>query len=95
MPYSKSNLALKRKVKRQRQQRIKRPRFYDKNTRILTSKCDLCNDELPKEADNIQYRINILDEIDDSFESDYDKVTYEGPKLILCDYCQKEYLPML
>ena len=74
MPYSKSNLALKHKVKRQRQQKNnKRPRFYDKNTRILTSKCDLCNDELPKEADNIQYRINILDEIDDSFESDYDK----------------------
>ena len=60
---------------------LKRPRFYDKNTRILKSKCDLCNDELPKEADNIQYRINILDEIDDNFESDYDKSTYQqGPK---------------
>ena len=37
--------------------------------------------------------MKIIDEIDDSFESDYDKSTYEcGPKLILCDYCQKEYL---
>ena len=84
MPYSKSNLALKLKVNDKDNRELKRPRFYDKNTRILTSKCDLCNDELPKEADNIQYRINILDEIDDSFESDYDKSTYEqGPKLIL------------
>ena len=91
MPYSKSNLALKLKVKRQRQQRLKirRPRFYDKNTRILTSKCDLCNDQLPKEADNIQYRINILDEIDNSYESEYDK---HEPRLLLCSFCSREYM---
>jgi hypothetical protein len=37
--------------------------------------------------------MKIIDEIYDSFESEYDKSTYEqGPKLILCDYCKKEYL---
>ena len=50
----------------------------DKDTRILKSHCDLCNDELPKEADNIQYRINVLDEIDNSFESEYDKHGNQG-----------------
>ena len=84
MPYSKSNLALKHKVKRQRQQRLKRPRIYKDNTRILVNHCDLCNDELPKEADNIQYRINVLDEINDSYESEYDK---HEPRLLLCSFC--------
>ena len=43
----------------------------------------------------IVYKTNRMkmDEIDDSFESDYDKSTYEqGPKLMLCDYCNKLYL---
>ena len=57
--------------------------------RILISRCDLCNDELPKEADNIQYRINVLDEIDDSYESEYDK---HEPRLLLCSSCKKEYM---
>ena len=81
-----SNLNLKSKQRKQR--RDKRPRFYDKNTRILTSKCDLCNDELPKEADNIQYRITVLDEINDSFESEHDK---HEPRLLLCSFCSNEY----
>ena len=68
----------------------KQPRlnFDDRNTRILVNRIDLCNDELPKEADNIQYRINVLDEIDDSFESEYDK---HEPRLLLCSFCKKEY----
>ena len=45
----------------------------DKDLPILISHCDLCNDELPEEADNIQATIKVLDEIDDSFESEYDK----------------------
>ena len=86
-----SNLNLKSKQRKQKvnvKVRVKRPRFYDKNTRVLTSKCDLCNDALPKEADNIQYRINILDEIDDSYESEYDK---HEPRLLLCSFCSNEY----
>lgn len=57
-----------------------------KDTPILKNHCDLCNDELPKEADNIQYLINVLDEIDDSFESEYDK---HEPRLLLCSYWQQ------
>ena len=56
--------------------------------RTLINSCDLCNDKLPKEADNNQYRINVLDEIDDSFESDDDK---HEPRLLLCCFCTKEY----
>jgi hypothetical protein len=37
--------------------------------------------------------MNVLDEIDISFENECDKSTYEqGPKLLLCNYCKKEYL---
>jgi hypothetical protein len=62
------------------------------NVRLLVSRCDICN-EICKVPDDFEERMNILDEIDNSFESDYDKSTYEcGPKLILCDYCKKEYL---
>ena len=39
--------------------------------------------------DNLESRMRI---IDDSFESDYDKSTYEQGTKLLCDYCQKEYL---
>jgi len=71
--------------------------FQDKNVRILVSRCDLCNEQLPETPDNhnldLEARMNIIDEIDNSFESDYDRSTYEyGPKLLLCDYCKKEYL---
>ena len=67
---------------------LKRHYHRDKDTRILKSHCDLCNEQLPKEADNIQYRINVLDEIDNSFESEYDK---HEPRLLLCSSCSKEY----
>jgi hypothetical protein len=68
---------------------LKRNFHSDKDTRILISHCDLCNDELPKEADNIQYLIKVLDEIDDSFESEYDK---HEPRLLLCSSCSLEYM---
>ena len=72
--------------------------YDDKNKRIVVNRCDLCSDQLPQTTednvnDNLETRMKIIDEIDDSFESDYDKNTYEcGPKLLLCDYCQKEHL---
>ena len=90
MPPSKHNF------KRKQQLRIKigpsayKQRGSDKDTRILKSLCDLCNDELPKEADNIQYRINVLDEIDDSYESEYDK---HEPGLLLCSFCNEYKIP--
>lgn len=92
MQYSSSHkrrlLVTKPKVKPkpQQQPRIYKDRLGD--ARILISHCDLCKAELPKEADNIQFRINVLDEIDDSFESEYDK---HEPRLLLCSFCTKEY----
>jgi hypothetical protein len=48
---------------------------------------------IPEAPDNFESQIKMLDDIDNSFESDLDKSTYErGPKLILCNYCQREYL---
>jgi hypothetical protein len=71
--------------------------YRDKHTRIALVRCDLCGDQLPQNEnnvkDNLETRMKIIDDIDNSFESEYDKSTYEqGPKLLLCDYCQKEYL---
>ena len=51
-------------TKSKRKPKLPRIKFNDRDTRILKSHCDLCKDELPKEADDIQYRINVLDEID-------------------------------
>lgn len=61
--------------------------------KVTLYRCDLCNDILSKVPDKFEARMQILDEIDVSFESEADKSTYEqGPKLILCDYCQNHYL---
>ena len=70
-------------------------RFYDndKNIKLLVYRCDICDDDLTQVSDNFEKQMNVLDEIDNSFESEYDKSTYEcGPKLLLCNYCKKEYL---
>ena len=66
----------------------------DKHTRITLIRCDLCNDQLPQTEDNvndnIESRMKIIDEIDKSFESDYDKSTYEqGPKLLYVSIVRK------
>jgi hypothetical protein len=71
--------------------------YRDKHARLTLIRCDLCGDQLPPTEDNVndnlEARMKIIDEIDNSFESEYDKSTYEqGPKLLLCDYCKKEYL---
>ena len=87
-------MQLSNSKRKQRQQRynqnyhLVRYQGQDRDTRILKSHCDLCKEELPKEADNIQYRINVLDEIEDSFESEYGK---HEPRLLLCSFCTKEY----
>jgi hypothetical protein len=42
---------------------------------------------------DFEAQIKVFDEIDRSLESELDRSPYEqGPKLILCDYCHKEYL---
>ena len=63
----------------------------DREIRILVSKCDICNNPLPEtpENDNLEYRIDVLAEINDSFESVHDK---SEPKLVLCARCSDEYM---
>ena len=96
MQYSKHNF--KRKVlEHDYNQNYHSLIYQDRHTKITLIRCDLCGDQLPLTEDNvndnIEIRMKIIDEIDASFESDYDKSTYQqGPKLLLCDYCQKEYL---
>jgi hypothetical protein len=90
--YRRQNLASKIKTKNNRLPIITKTKRIPRDKeaeRILISHCDLCDEQLPKEADNIQYRINVLDEIDDSYESEYDK---HEPRLLLCSYCKKEYM---
>ncbi|HEX9318213.1 MAG TPA: hypothetical protein VF884_04690 [Nitrososphaeraceae archaeon] len=55
---------------------------------VRVHNCDICDDRLECN-DDIESQINTLQEIDDSFESEYDK---QEPKLLLCNYCKKEYL---
>jgi hypothetical protein len=60
----------------------------DKVTKILVSRCDICDEHITEAPSDFEARIQVLDEIDNSFDSELDKSTYEqGPKLILCDYC--------
>lgn len=70
-----------------------RPPRADREFKALIHRCDICDDIIPEASDNFEALIQVLDEIDDSFGSELDKSTYlQGPKLILCDHCQKEYL---
>jgi hypothetical protein len=59
----------------------------DRDTKIVVKTCDLCNNPIPCHED-IEIKIDMLQEIDDSYESEYDK---HEPSLILCDFCKKEY----
>jgi hypothetical protein len=52
------------------------------------NKCDICNNRLVCQ-DDVEDKIDMLEGIKDSYESEYD--THE-PWLLLCAYCQKEYL---
>jgi uncharacterized protein with PIN domain len=98
MQYSKHNFTKENRRIYNKNYHLLRISYDDKNVRIVVNRCDLCNDPLPQITednvnDNLETRMKIIDEIDDSFESDYDKSTYEqGPKLLLCDYCKTEYL---
>ena len=62
--YRRQNLAYKNKRHSPKTKTKRIPRDKEAE-RILISHCDLWNDELPKEADSIQYRINVLDQIDE------------------------------
>jgi hypothetical protein len=60
----------------------------DRQFKAVVNRCDICNDPIACRED-MEIKIGMLKEIDDSYESDYDK---GEPKLLLCSYCQKEYL---
>lgn len=98
MQYSKHSFRRKQQQTQQKRTynqnyHLKRTYYGDKDVKILVNRCDICNEQLPETTNDIQTRMNIIDEIDDSYESEHDKSTYkDGPKLILCDYCKKEYL---
>jgi hypothetical protein len=50
-------------------------------------KCDIFDDKINGLPDDFESKINILNEIGDSFESEYDKTTYTtGPKKSQCCY---------
>lgn len=61
----------------------------DRNTKILVNKCDICDYPLKEAPDDLEIKIRTLEEINDSYESEYDK---DKPRLILCDHCQKNIL---
>lgn len=44
--------------------------FNDREVKVVVNHCDLCDDILPEALDNIESRILIQREIDDSFESE-------------------------
>ncbi len=60
----------------------------DREFKAMINRCDLCNDRIMC-SDNIEAQIDKLDEIDNTYESEYDK---HEPRLLLCRFCQKEYL---
>jgi hypothetical protein len=60
--------------------------------RAMINRCDICNDRIDCH-DNIETQIDKLNELDNSYPSEADKTTYyDGPKLLLCGYCTREYL---
>ncbi len=60
----------------------------DRLFKVQQHKCDLCNDYLPTCKDDIESYIDMMNDINDSYESDYDK---QEPKLLLCLFCQEEF----
>ena len=63
----------------------------DREVKILVNRCDICNNELPETGanDNLEYRMDIITEINNSFESEHDKTE---PRLMLCKRCSEEFM---
>ncbi|MGC2427707.1 MAG: hypothetical protein WA421_11780 [Nitrososphaeraceae archaeon] len=63
----------------------------DREVKILVNRCDICNTELPETAasESLAYRMDVLAEMNNSFESVHDK---SEPKLLLCTRCSEEYM---
>jgi hypothetical protein len=63
----------------------------DREVKILVNRCDICNNELPETGanDNLEYRMDVITEINNSFESEHDKTE---PRLMLCKRCSEEFM---
>jgi hypothetical protein len=62
--------------------------IQDRKFKAVVNRSDICDDAIACHED-IEIKINILTEINNSYESEYDK---SEPRLLLCNYCQTEYL---
>jgi hypothetical protein len=51
-------------------------------------RCDLCDGLIPDAPEDLQYQMDKIDEVNNSFESELDR---QEPKLLICNQCQKEY----
>jgi hypothetical protein len=49
--------------------------------KVVVNRCDTCNDRIIC-AEDVESYIDMLQEIDDSYESSYDKLE---PRLLLCE----------
>lgn len=45
----------------------------DREIKLLVSRCDICNNRITEASDDLESQIDMLNEIDDSYESEYDK----------------------
>ncbi len=57
------------------------------NIKVRVYHCDICNDKIDCN-DDIEAYIDMMNDINDSYESEYDK---QEPKLLLCLFCQEEF----
>ncbi len=55
---------------------------------IKSYNCDLCDDAIEGLPNDFQNRIEVMKEIDDSYESEQDK---QEPRLLLCGFCKRQY----
>jgi hypothetical protein len=63
--------------------------FYaDRLVKVVYNRCDICDYRLVCQ-DDIESKIDMQDEINASYLDEYDM---PEPRLLLCDYCQKEYM---
>lgn len=77
---------------KQRQRQKPRPRIpSDKDVKIIVNRCDICSQQVPEisSGDDIEYRISVVNEINDSFESEHDRTE---PRLMLCKSCSGKYM---
>jgi hypothetical protein len=65
-----------------------RQHIADRLVKVVYNRCDICDERLIC-SDDIESKIEALDEINGSYLDEYDK---QEPRLLVCEYCQKEYM---